>query len=234
MKRRDRYQADLMNRRIVAETFTRDLQVAAEAEAAVLVEEVRAGRVAIDGAEPAESRAYFVSMTRIIDEVAHPDVPIVMRPEAALQWLLTLHPATSEELASLTTGLLWELQERGQDIVDKQTITLAFRPYLDASASRRDEELLRMKQLEESAYAGAVDRFDVPELDLPVVLNGHLEQRVADLEARLAAKPAETSPLSDEERVELEKLRKRAAGRKRVQKRDLRIGRRKRPMEEDK
>lgn len=233
VKRRDQYQADLMNRRIVADTFTRDLQVAAEAEAAVLVEEVRAGRVAVAGTEPVESRAYFVSMTRIIDEVAHPDVPIVMRPEAALQWLLTLHPANPEELASLTTGLLWELQERGHDIVDSQTLTLAFRPYLDASASRRDEELLRMKQFEESAYAGAVERFDVSELDLPVVLNGHLEQRVSDLEAQLASKPSQVSPLSEEERSELEKLRKRAAGRKRVQKRDLRIGRRKRPLDED-
>jgi hypothetical protein len=231
---RETYQADLQARRMSADTFTRDRQVAAEADVAVMVEALRDGVLRLTGSSNGV-RSFFLSNTRIIDEVARAESPIVMRPEAALQWLLTLHQSTPEDLASLTSGLLWELQERGQNIVDSDTLAVAFRPFLDASAQRRDEELLRMQRLEDQRYAGAeVALRSVPTLDLPVVMESQLVQRVVDLEEELrGAKTAPTaSALTTSEREELERLRKKVSGRKKVQRRDVRIGRRKRPPDD--
>lgn len=231
---RETYQAELQARRMSADTFTRDRQVAAEADVAVLVEALRSGVLHLHQVN-APVRSFFLSNTRIIDEVARAESPIVMRPEAALQWLLTLHHSTPEDLASLTTGLLWELQERGQNVVDAETLAVAFRPFLDASATRRDEEILRMQRLEDQKYAGAAQSLrSVQPLDLPLVVESALVQRVADLEAQLRG--AETAPpapaLAQAEREELERLRKKEAGRRKVQRRDLRLGRRKRPPDD--
>ncbi len=231
---RDTYQAELQKRRMLADTFTRDRQVAAEADVAVLVESLRSGRLRLPKLD-AGVRSFFLSNTRIIDEVARAEPPIVMRPPAALQWLLTLHESRPEDLASLTTGLLWELQERGHNIVDAETLAVAFRPFLDASSQRRDEELLRMQRLENQKYAGAeVALREMPTLDVPIVVESQLVQRVADLEAQLrSAKAIPLDPgLTNNEREELERLRKKDAGRRRVQRRDLKLGRRKRPPEE--
>jgi hypothetical protein len=233
-QRKDGYQAELYAKRVSADTFTRDRQVEAEAEVTVIVEALRSGEVVLPGSPVGLStRAFFVSHTRIIDEVAQSDLPVVMRPEAALQWLLTLHPTTPDDLASLTTGLLWELQERGQDIVDKETISTAFRPFLDASLKKRDEELLRMQRLEASRYAGAEPvPSNVMPLDVPIVLESQLTQRVAQLETELQqaqAKGGAASGLDEAERAELERLRRKQDGRRRVEKREFRIGRRKQP-----
>jgi uncharacterized protein YoaH (UPF0181 family) len=237
-QRKDSCQAELYTKRVSADTFTHDRQVEAEAEVTVIVEALRSGEVVLPGSPGGLStRTFFVSHTRIIDEVAHSDFPVVMRSEAALQWLLTLHPTTPDDLASLTTGLLWELQERGLNIVNTETISTAFRPFLDASLKKRNEELLRMQRLEASRYAGAEPiPLNVVPLDVPIVLESRITQRVAQRVAQLEtelqqaqAQVGEATGLDDAERKELERLRHKQAGRRRVEKRDFRFGRRKQP-----
>jgi hypothetical protein len=209
------YQSHLQRLREDAETFTRERQVRAEAEALVLVESVRS-----QSAPPAladATDAYFLSNTRIIDRVAQSDVAITMRPEAALQWLATLRPGTPDDLAALTSGLLWELQERGFDLVDKASLLRAYGPFLRATAELRDAEVARMRKLEGEKYAGQ-EFGSVAPLDLPVVVESFAVQRVRQLEAELTEQRAHakaTAALSDEERTELERLRHKEAGRRR-------------------
>ncbi len=101
---RETYQAELQKKRVSADTFTRDRQVEAEADVAVLVESVRSGDLHLPGIQR-EARSFFLSKTRIIDEVARVEPPIVMRPEAALQWLMTLHESRPSNDQNLWMGL---------------------------------------------------------------------------------------------------------------------------------
>lgn len=145
IRRGQEYQSQLQVLRENAETFTRERQVEAEAEALLIVEGVRDRTIALPNGD--YTNAYFISNTKIIDEVARADIAITMRPEAALQWLITLHPCSADDLVSLTSGLLWELQERGTDLVDTETLLTAFGPFLDVSSAEWGAEMARLRQL---------------------------------------------------------------------------------------
>jgi hypothetical protein len=233
-KLRDTYQAELQEKRVLAETFRRNRQVAAEADVMVLVEGLRIGRFRFG--ERTASRAFFISNTRIIDEIARLEPPIVMRPEATLEWLLTLRPASIEDVSTLASNLLWELQERGQGLVDPQLLSVAFRPLIEASEARKGEELERLRRLEADRYAGFKASLTTAHgLDLPVVVDAMYAQRIASLEAALKDAQATGAPLADlskEEKQELERFRKKERGRRRVVRRDERMGRRRKPPSE--
>jgi hypothetical protein len=205
----EEHQARLRELRATAETFTREMQVAAEAEALDMVQGIRAERLSVQGSNC--TNAYFISNTRIIDQVAHSAVPITIKPEAAVQWLVTLHPCPLEELGTLTSGLLWELQERGQDLVDPKTLLTAFSPLIEASEQARDAEVARLRALTGNVYAGAAEALNMPvaDLDLPIVLESHNAQLVRELQQALEEerKRASAATISDAERQELERFR---------------------------
>src|SRR6266704_1499407 len=216
------HQAKLRELRATAETFTREVQVAAEAEALHMVQGIRAERLRIPDSNC--TNAYFISNTRIIDQVANSAVPITMKPEAAIQWLVTLHPCPLEELGTLTSGLLWELQERGQDLVDPQTLLTAFSPLIEASERAREAEVARLRALTGNVYAGAAEVLSgqATDLDLPVVLESHNAQLVRELQQELEEerrKTAATAIVSDAERRELERFREKERKRARFQRR---------------
>ncbi len=219
-RRLEEYQAHLQLLRQSAETFTRDRQVEAEAEALVTVETIRGGEIHL--ANSTTSNACFISNTRIIDQVAGADIAVTMRPEAALQWLATLRPCSTEDLGALTSGLLWELQERGLDLVDKTMLLRAFSPFIDASEAKRAAESERLRKLLGQAYAGqgSLDR-GVDPLDLPVVAESTYVQRTRELEAQLIAERAradaaeQAAMLSEKDREELDRLKSKARGRNR-------------------
>jgi hypothetical protein len=217
----EEHQAQLRELRETAETFTRETQVAAEAEALDMVQGIRAERLGLPSSN--STNAYFISNTRIIDQVAHSAVPITMKPEAAVQWLVTLHPCPLEELGTLTSGLLWELQERDQELVDPQTLLTAFSPLIEASEQARDAEVARLRALTGNVYAGAAEALNMQaaDLDLPIVLESHNAQRVRELEQALEEerKKGSAPRLSDAERQELERFRKKERGRIRYQRR---------------
>lgn len=223
------HQAELQRLRETAETFTHQAQVQAEAEALCMVQGIRAGLLQAPGGTC--DNAYFISNTRIIDQIAHTEIPIIMRPEAAVQWLVTLHPCSVDDMGSLTSGLLWELQERGQDLVDTQMLMTAFSPLIQASRHSLHEEVARLRALTGTVYAGAAEALDrqEPNLDLPVVLESHNAQLVLELQKaldqeRLRAEAAEhESSLSQEEREELIMYRQKAKKRSRYQRRAERI-----------
>src|SRR5207237_10899390 len=103
---RDTLQIRMRVKRETRGTFRHDRQVRAEAEALIIVREIRAARLRLDSEELAGG--FFVSNTRVIDEVAGAGSPITMRPDAVLQWLATLRPGDIGELKALTSGLLSE------------------------------------------------------------------------------------------------------------------------------
>jgi len=210
---RDYLQEEIGKSRLGRGTFKHDRQVKAEAEALIIIRNLRLGAFKIK--EKAVSNAHFISHTRIIDEVASAGLPITMRPESALQWATTLTPCTLEELGFLTNSLLWELSERNLAIVDKSRLQGAFSPLIAASKEKLAEEMDHHRALISQRYGeAAVKAFnETSSLDVPIVLESYYAQKAEELARKLTEeekrrKEAETiAKLSPKDREELERFR---------------------------
>lgn len=211
--RRDELAGQIADRRKLANSFTHERQAAAEAEAVVIVEQVRNGTLKESGRQFED--AWFVSNSGLLDVVTGRQRPLTMRAQAVFQWLSTLTAASSRQLEDLTTHLLWELSERGLSIVDGVRLEAAFRPFISASQEKLAEEVSRHRAQMSSMYgeAQAEEFAAVRPLDVPVVLESYQSQRADALESELdrqrrAREAAErVKGLSSRERTELELLR---------------------------
>lgn len=182
---RDDLQKQIAQLRMANYTYRHERQVKAEAEALIIVRNLRGGTFRLEGKTLTD--VYFVSHTRVIDTVAGPGLPITMRPEAALQWLSTVTACAAEELGVLVNGLLWELAERGLAILDRTRLQVAFSPLIVASRERLQEELESHRVLIARRYGEDADKAftEASELDLPVVMDSYYAQKSAELEKQL-------------------------------------------------
>jgi hypothetical protein len=210
---RDEIADKIAERRRGRKTYRHDRQVQAEAEALIIVEKLRDQEFRMDGVQVEDS--YFISNTRVIDQVKSTSLPITMRPSSILQWLSTLTPTDTHELTGLVSALLWEMSERGFTVVDKKHIQNTFSPLISASESELRQELAVNRALMANRYGEASERSfsDLSGIEVPVVLHSIYAQRALELEKRLhietAAKQAAlaTAGLNDEERKDYLRLR---------------------------
>lgn len=210
---RDSMQAEIAERRRASHTYRHERQVQAEAEALLIVQHLRNGTFGLGDQTFAD--AYFLSHSRVIDEVSRPTRPITMRPQAAQQWLSTLTACAPDELAFIVNGILWELSERGMSIVDEGRIRTVFSPLIDASKSKLEEEVARHRDLIAERYGEhATNAFaEVSPLDAPFVAESYFARKSRELEAVLLEreealeKALRQGALSAKERQELEELR---------------------------
>ena len=211
---RDELQEKITERRIKNQTYRHERQVKAEAEAVIIIRNLRNKNFSINDRE--FENAYFISNTRIIDDI-DPRFPITMRPEAVTQWLSTVTPCNPEELGSLFSGLFWELSEHGLAIINKSTLQTAFAPLVTASTSQLQEEVKKHQVLISQRYGENADKAfsKVNDLDIPIVMHSFYAQRVETLEQRLKKVASQQKNLNDDERHELEIFRSERAYRKR-------------------
>jgi len=186
---RDEYIRLVQERRVAARSYTHPRQVRAEAEAIALVERARSGMLKLDGRMV--SNAYFVSNTSMLNSVAKSTAPITMKPDAARAWLATIHPAAAEDVRAIMSELLWELQERQMDLVDRQSLLNTFGPLIAAAKERLDEVLPKYRVLVAQRYGGAWDMPKVADIDAPVVLESILYERIAYLEREMVRQQKE-------------------------------------------
>lgn len=190
----DTFKATITQRRQGNASWTHPRQVAAEAEALVLVEGLRDGHLRV-GAE-ASASAYFVSHSQFLNEVTGSALPTVLRQEAALQWLVALRGHGPESARAVYDGLLWELQERRADLVDKNMLRRIFKPTIDAARDDLEGELERYRH-QMAASAGA-SHDEVDPLDGPTILAGAVAQTTMALSAKLAETEARVYTLERE------------------------------------
>jgi hypothetical protein len=186
---REEYIRQVEARRVAGSSFTHGRQVRAEAEAIALVEQARAGTFNSCGI--VASNGFFVSNTSMLNQVAKSSVPITMRPEAARAWLATIRPAAADDVRALMSELLWELQERQMDLVDRQSLLHTFGPLIAAARERLEEVLPKYQTLIAQRYGGAWVTPNIGDLDAPVVLDNILYERVSDLEQKLDRQQSE-------------------------------------------
>jgi hypothetical protein len=190
----DTYKATITQRRQGNATWTHPRQVSAEAEALVLVEGLRDGHLRV-GTDNATS-AYFVSHSQFLNEVTGSVLPSVLRQEAALQWLVALRGHGPESARAVYDGLLWELQERRADLVDKGILRRVFKPTIDAAREDLEGELERYRHQMATAATSPGVEFDP--LDGPRVLAGAIAQTTLALSAKLAETEARVYKLERE------------------------------------
>lgn len=203
----------IAERRRGRKTFKHERQVQAEAEALIIVEKLRGGIFKGNGVQIED--AYFISNTRVIDQVKSVSLPVTVRPGSILQWLSTLTPTDASELSGLVNALLWEMAEHGYTVVDKVHIQNTFSPLISASENQLKEELAANRTLMANRYGeSATEAFsDLRGIEVPVVLHSIYAQRAADLQKRLeiettAKRDAQSkAKLSESERDEYLRLK---------------------------
>ena len=194
-------------------TYKHERQARAEAEALLIIRALRGKILRWNHREV--SNAYFLSHSRVLDEVVRPGSPVTMRPESAIQWAATLQPCSLEELEGLTSSLLCELAERNLSLVDRKKLSNIFAERIDASKAKLAEVLEKHRELIAEAYGEpAIQDFrEVDDLDVPILLENYETQQISDLRAKLEVETrariaAQTEKrLTDSERTELNILR---------------------------
>jgi len=206
---REAVAGEIARRRKQLGNFKHDRQTRAEAESLIVVRESRNQQLGtLSGAVPRAVRnAYFVSRSRVIDDVARPTLPVTMRPEAITQWVATLAPCDMAELASTFDLVLLELAEQGFRVIEDRTLLTVFGPLVDASRDRLPEIRLRYSTLLANRLGEDPSRAfaEVPDLELPVATESFYAQLAESLERR-ALKSEAVAPLNKSERARLTKL----------------------------
>lgn len=208
---REELAEEIKKKREQRQTFRRFRQVKAEAEALLIIRNLRAG--ASRDPDSPSTGAFFVSHTRVIDEVADYGLPVTMLPQAVLQLCATLTACSVDELTALTNGLFWEMSERDLNVVDKSALNMTFSGLISASRDRLEEEMAKHRSYIAAQYGedGAKAFEDVEELEVPLLVESYFAQRSEALEEELAEEKRRLS-LADQRAKKLES-EKQALGR---------------------
>jgi len=147
--------------------FRSPLQVEAEAEVWMFVKNVRCGKYLIDGLESAE-RVYFVSQSRIMDQVFRPEAVTTWTPEALYRYLSAL-PGRQTDPDLLQQCMLHDYYYAGISFIDKDRYARFFGPSIDAAkASYEKEKTNYINELEEAYTRNVDDAFEkTPDLEKP-------------------------------------------------------------------
>ncbi len=209
---RDELRDQIAAKRRALGSYTHDRQAEAEAEAVLVVRGLRDGQLSIP--DRRISSAFFISKSRVVDDVVRPLAPVTIRPEGVAHWVATISACTVDDLSFLIDRLMWELSEHEISIVDPRLLRSAFGPMIDASHDRLAVELERHKDLiaerfgegAERAFAAAGE-YDYPLLEdayFVQVAEGLRGELQVERERKLAAERRAT--LTDKDRKRLDAL----------------------------
>jgi len=206
-------QTEVNNRRAQLRTLKHDRQTKAEAEVAILVDGIRSGALQPPNGPAQDS--FFVSSTRVVDQLPNLDRRICILPQGLAQWLWSSQPTSEHHAELVFEQLLWELTQGGIEFVDRSAILRRFSGVIEAAAGelqtairgRRDYLVEKYGPNPETAFKDA-DPLDYPRLADEVHLEAlaKMEEEVEkaksrEREARSAAK------LGDKDRAELARLK---------------------------
>jgi hypothetical protein len=147
--------------------YRSSLQVESEAEVWILVKNLSSGKYTIEDLESAE-RVYFVSQSRIIDQVFRPTNVTTFTPEALYRYLSAL-PGRQTNPDLLQQCMLHEYYYAGISFIDKDRYVRFFGPSIDAAkASYEKEKAGYINEVEDIYTRDIDDAFDkTPDLEKP-------------------------------------------------------------------
>ena len=210
---RARLQEEIGARRRERRTYKHDRQTQAEAEVAIIVDAIRRGSLQPPGRSSTD--AFFLSSTRVVDELPGLDRRISLLPEGLAQWIWSRHPASERHSELVFEQLLWELTQEGLEFVNRSALLRKFsgivevaREGLDSAVRERREYLVELYGPDPAAAFSEVDPLDLPGIARGVNRDAltRMEQRVAEAQRREAA-AREAAKVSEKDREELIRLR---------------------------
>ena len=147
--------------------YRSSLQVESEAEVWTLVKNLRSGKYSIAGLEGME-KVYFLSQSRVIDQVFQPEAVATWTPEALYRYLSAL-PGKQTNPDLLQQCMLNEYYYAGISFIDKDRYVRFFGPSIDsAKASYEKEKSKYVSELEEAYTKNLDEAFDkTPDLEKP-------------------------------------------------------------------
>ena len=147
--------------------YRSQLQVESEAEVWILVKNLRSGKYTVTGLKNTE-RAYFVSQSRIIDQVFQHEAVTTWIPEDLYRFLSAL-PGRQINPDLLQQCMLHEYFYAGISFIDKDRYEHFFGPSIDASkASYEAEKINYIQGLEDEFTVGIDEAFEqTPDLEKP-------------------------------------------------------------------
>ena len=164
----ERTRIDIERERQERGTYRSLLQVEAEAEISVLLRNLKSGISSIPGLKDAE-HFYFVSQSRIIDDIFPLESVTTWSPEALYRYLTTLpgHGTIRSDL--LQQCMLEDYYYAGISFVDKRRYMQFFGSAIDAAKASFEREVDRyVKDIEELHVGSIRDAFtNTDELDKP-------------------------------------------------------------------
>ena len=205
-------QKEITTRRIEHKTYKHQRQVKAEAEALLIIKKFRDKTFTIPDKEI--KNAYFISHTRIIDNIEkYTGSPITIRPEVALQWIITLKPCKIDELGFLTNNLLAELSESNANLVDVRQLSTIFGHLTNASEEQLQDVLAHHQTLIANRYGENAEMAfkDIDRANAPIVYQGLLHQGLSQLEEqvkKLAEEKAaaeKQAELTDRDKIKIQR-----------------------------
>ena len=150
-------------------TYTHVRQTTAEAEVAVVVDGIRSARL-----QPPKGNAtdaFFVSSTRVVDQLHGLTRRICLFPVGLAQWLWSAKSASSEHSELVFQQLLWELAQSGVGFVDDAKLLRRFSGVIEVAAadlqtsvSDRREHLLEKYGPDPADAFVHASRLDIPRL----------------------------------------------------------------------
>jgi hypothetical protein len=178
-------------------TYRSPLQVESEAEIWVLINGLRFGKYSIPGVDAVLERIYFVSQSRVLDQVFQPEALSTWSPEAVYRYLSAL-PGKQTNPDLLQQCMLNEYYYAGISFIDKDRYIRFFGPSIDlAKASYEKEKSKYISEIEETHTGNLDEAFDkTPDLEKPFF--------VAQMGWRLAHASKQREELSRKRAIEAE------------------------------
>ena len=133
----------------------------------MIVRNLRSGKYSIAGLESVE-RFYFVSQSRIMDQVFQTEGVTTWTPESLYRYLSAL-PGRQTNPDLLQQCMLHEYYYAGISFIDKDRYVRFFGPSIDAAkASYENEKISYISELEDTYPGDLDDVFDkIPDLEKP-------------------------------------------------------------------
>ncbi len=149
-------------------TYRTELQVESEAEVWVLVKHLRSGKFTLPGDQAAAERFYFVSQSKILDNVFQAESITTWTPEAVYRYLSAL-PEENTDPELLQQCMLHEYFYAGVSFIDKDRYLRFFGPSIDAAkASYKQEKRKYIAEVERTHIKDLDDAFArTPDLEKP-------------------------------------------------------------------
>ena len=164
-------QEEIARRRFDMGTYRRPSQVEAEAEVAIIVDGIRRGNLRHPGAETQE--AFFLSRTRVVDQLPKLERRICLLPEGLAQWLWSSQATSPRHAELVFQQLLWELAQGGVEFVDRATLLRRFSGVIEAAETNLKALISNRRESLVEKYGPDPDNAfkDADPLDLPRLTN---------------------------------------------------------------